>query len=60
MTVKIVKLDKGLKNHQTPETETSNVITKDFKCDKCDVVYKKEATLKKTYKQKSSVRFSRG
>ena len=45
MSVKIENLEKELKNHQTPRTETYNMSTEDFKCDKCGVVYKKEATL---------------
>ena len=42
MSVKIENIEKELKNHQTP---TLNMSTEDFKCDKCGVVYKKEATL---------------
>ena len=46
MTVRFANLDKELKNHQTPWSETYNVkTTEDFKCDECGVVYKKKKQL---------------
>ena len=47
MTVQIENLEKELQIQKTPTSETKDVASEEFKCDKCGVTYKKEATLRK-------------
>ena len=47
MTVQIENLEKELQIQKTPRSETKDVASEEFKCDKCGVTYKKEATLRK-------------
>ena len=47
MTVQIENLEKELQTHKTPTSEAKDVASEEFKCDKCGVAYKKEATLRK-------------
>ena len=62
ISVKISNLEKELKKHQNPGTETYNVSTEDFKCEKCGVAYNnKKVTLRKhinTKHQLNSVKTS--
>ena len=47
LNVKIGNLEKELQTNKTQTSETKGLDSEKFKCDKCGVVYKKEATLRK-------------
>ena len=52
MQVKIERLEQDLKAYKTPNIEVNNDTAADFKCDKCDYVCKREATLRKHFNTK--------
>ena len=47
MTVKFANLEKEIQSHKAPSSKTKAVASEEFKFDKCGVVYKKEATLRR-------------
>ena len=47
MNDKIKNLEKELQTNKTPTSDIKDVASEEFKCDKCGVVHKKEATLRK-------------
>ena len=52
MQVKIERLEQDLKTYKTRNIEVNNDISADFKCDKCEYVCKREATLRKHFNTK--------
>ena len=55
MTIKIEDLEKELQPQKTPQSESKDVASEEFKCDKCGVVYKKEVTLRKHINTKHQI-----
>ena len=55
MTIKIEDLEKELQTQKTPISESKDVASEEFKCDKCGVVNKKEVTLRKHINTKHQI-----